>query len=265
MPGGVSARLAGKTPRDRIFEVQLKAGGALRPAFGVWELEDFGVRGGRIYGRSCDDLIGVASILATLILLKRSRARVNVMGLISRAEEVGFQGALTVAASKRLPKDSLVISLETSKELPPVKMGGGVIIRVGDRASIFDSRATRYLHEVALKVQKRHDDFQFQRALMSGGACEATAFQEFGFQSAAVCVALGNYHNCGPGNRIEAEYVSLNDTRDMVGLLVSVARSMGDYAKLTQKLPNRLRKLLEKGRRKLRITNNLSGCAECDL
>ena len=62
--------------------------------------------------------------------------------MISRAEEVGFQGALTVASSRQLPKDSLVISLETSRELPPVKMGQGVIIRVGDRASIFDSAAT---------------------------------------------------------------------------------------------------------------------------
>ena len=39
----------------------------------------------------CDDLIGVASILATMIDLKRSRARVHVIGVLSRAEEVGFQ------------------------------------------------------------------------------------------------------------------------------------------------------------------------------
>jgi hypothetical protein len=37
--------------------------------------------------------------------------------------------------------------LETSRELPGVKMGGGVILRVGDKASIFDSEATRFLAE----------------------------------------------------------------------------------------------------------------------
>src|SRR5256885_5186875 len=52
-----------------------------------------------------------------------SRAKVNVLGLISRAEEVGFRGALAAAAGKQLPARSLVISLETSRELPGVNMG----------------------------------------------------------------------------------------------------------------------------------------------
>ena len=50
---------------------------------------------------------------------------------------------------------------------------------------------------------------------MSGGTCEATAYQEFGFQTAAVCVALGNYHNCGPRNRIAAEFGVRIDQRDL--------------------------------------------------
>ena len=91
-----------------------------------------------------------------------------------------------------------------------------MILRTGDKASIFDSDATRYLAEVAAEMQKRNQAFQFQRALMSGGTCEATAYQEYGYQSAAVCVALGNYHNCGGGNRIEAEFVSVHDASSMV-------------------------------------------------
>ena len=66
--------------------------------------KDFAVRQNQIHGRACDDLGGVAAILAVLVELKRKRARVNVIGVISRAEEVGFQGALTVAASRLLPK-----------------------------------------------------------------------------------------------------------------------------------------------------------------
>src|SRR6185295_15601887 len=103
------------------------------------------IRRGQIHGRACDDLGGVAAILATLIELKRRRARVNVIGVISRAEEVGFLGAMAVAAAKELPKNSLVVSLETSRELPGVKMGEGVILRVGDRTSIFDSAGMRFL------------------------------------------------------------------------------------------------------------------------
>src|SRR6185295_16989758 len=120
------------------------------------------IRRGQIHGRACDDLGGVAAILATLIELKRRRARANVIGVISRAEEIGFLGALAVAAAKRLPKQSLVISLETSRELPGVRMGQGVILRVGDRTSVFDSTAMRFLAEVAGGLGTKRKPFRFQ-------------------------------------------------------------------------------------------------------
>jgi putative aminopeptidase FrvX len=216
--------------------------------------EDFTTRKGRIHGRACDDLIGVASILATLIELKRGRARVNVIGVISRAEEIGFQGALTVAAGRSLPKKSLVISLETSRELPGVKMGQGVILRVGDRTSIFNSEGTRFLAEAGGGLQKTDTHFQFQRGLMSGGTCEATAYQEFGFQTAAVCVALGNYHNCAAHNRIEAEYVSVSDALSMVKLLVASTKLMPRYSQIIAKLPRRLNELLREAKHKLAVS-----------
>ena len=153
MPGSVPATLGQRVGKERQFEVRGWRAPAVPPQFAVWELEDFAQRDGCIHGRSCDDLIGVATVLGTLIELKRRRCAVSVIGVISRAEEVGFHGALTVAASRRLPQDALIISLETSRELPPVKMGQGVIIRVGDRTSIFDSTATRFLTEVAARLQ----------------------------------------------------------------------------------------------------------------
>ena len=170
-----------------------------------------------------------------LRIAKRSGAKAHVIGVITRAEEIGFQGALTLAEGKLLPKNSLIVSLETSKELPPTKMGKGVILRVGDRSSIFDSTGMRFLGEVATGLQAKDKKFQFQRALMFGGTCEATAFQEFGYQVAAVCVALGNYHNCHPKGRIAAEYVSLTDACGMVQLLVEAARQMRTYDRITGK------------------------------
>jgi putative aminopeptidase FrvX len=251
MPGATPAKLDRRIGKQREFELHATAESEQEPRFAVWELEDFAVRRGQIHSRACDDLGGVAAILAILIELKRIRARIHVIGVISRAEEVGFHGALTVAASRELPANSLVVSLETSRELPPIAMGRGVIIRVGDRASIFDPTATRFLMEVALELQQRRKSFQFQRALMFGGTCEATAYQEFGFQTAAVCVALGNYHNCAPDNRIAAEYVNVGDACGMVDLLVAAARAMPRFTGLTAKLPARLNQLLAEARQRL--------------
>jgi endoglucanase len=130
-------------------------------------------------------------------------------------------------------------------------MGKGVILRVGDKASIFDSEATRFLAECAAALAKKPSAFTWQRALMSGGTCEATAYQEYGYQVAAVCVALGNYHNCGPRHRIAAEYVSLNDAVGMVELLAHAARQMPRYPALVRRLPQRLERLAAEARRRI--------------
>lgn len=242
MPGGIPARLGKRVGKDRTFEIQLSKPLENQPAFAVWELVDFRATD-LIVGRACDDLIGVTSILAMIIELKRARARVNVIGVISRAEEIGFRGALALTNTKHLPRNSLVISLETSRELPGVKMGEGVILRVGDKTSVFNSEAMRFLAEVAAELKSRRKTFKFQRGLMAGGTCEATAFQEFGFQTAAVCIALGNYHNCGPNNKIAAEYVNVSDARGMVELLVAAAKQMANFSRLVDKLPARLREM----------------------
>lgn len=255
MPGAIPARLGRRVGKEKHFELVASRApddAGLEPKFAVWEMEEFAVRHGRIHGRSCDDLIGVAAILATLIELKRQRAKARVIGVISRAEEVGFQGALTVASARLIPSDALVVSLETSKELPPTEMGRGVILRVGDRTSIFDSDGMRFLAEVAAGLQGRDRTFEFQRALMYGGTCEATAYQEYGYQTAAVCVALGNYHNCHPAGRIAAEFVSQADAVGMVRLLVEAAKRMREFKALTARLPRRLAGLLKEGRWNLR-------------
>jgi putative aminopeptidase FrvX len=252
MPGEHRAQLgpAARAPK-KIYEIRAPNGATMVPKFAVWGLKNFVVRKGQIHARACDDLIGVAAALAAIIELKRARARVHVLGVFSRAEEVGFQGALALTAHRGLPKDALVISLETSRELPGVKMSQGVIIRVGDRTSIFDSEASRYLVELATDLKAARSGFQFQRGLMAGGTCEATAYQEYGLQSAAVCVALGNYHNCAERNRIREEYVSVADVRTMIELLVASAKAMPRYAQLTAKLPQRLKKLLQEAEARL--------------
>jgi putative aminopeptidase FrvX len=140
---------------------------------------------------------------------------------------VGFIGAIHLARSKVLPPDATVISLETSKEIPPAKMGEGPIIRVGDRTSIFDPQTTDLFVEVAKKEtqQTNGQKLAFQRCLMPGGTCEATAFQLYGYRSAALCIALGNYHNCTPDGRIDSEFIDLGDLEGLIALCVAIARA----------------------------------------
>ena len=58
---------------------------------------------------------------------------------------------------------------------------------------------------------------------MSGGTCEATAYQLYGYRTAALCVALGNYHNCGPDETIAPEFVAVDDVAGMIALMHAAA------------------------------------------
>ena len=204
--------------------------------FRMWKLPAFQVRSGRIYSRACDDLIGCACIIFMLRELSRKQAKCSVLGIFTRAEEVGFVGAIQLAKRGTIPKETTIVSLETSSQKGgPVKMDDGVIVRVGDRTSVFDSATTAQMLDVAKAAKIPH-----QRALMQGGTCEATAYALYGYRTAAMCVALGNYHNCGPANRIAPEYVSLTDAIAMADLCVALSR-----AKPTDSLAA-LRRRLEK-------------------
>jgi endoglucanase len=161
--------------------------------FGMWDLPPFLLQGDIIHSRACDDLIGCAAIVATMRDLVAAKAPVSVYGVFTRAEEVGFIGAIQLAKSKQLSQGLTMVSLETSSELPPSKIGAGPIVRVGDRTSVFDPATTEYFVEIARSKGRRH-----QRCLMSGGSCEGTAFQTFGYRTGALCIALGNSHNCAP-------------------------------------------------------------------
>jgi putative aminopeptidase FrvX len=227
--GGVPQAYRDKQPPTRDF------GG-----FAMWDLPAFEVREGRIYSRACDDLIGCTAIVAMLRELSASGAEAACYGLFTRAEEVGFVGAIQLAKTRGVPQDVTIVSLETSSERGgPVKMGEGVIIRVGDRASVFDSTPTAQLVQLAKEHEIPH-----QRALMSGGVCEATAYQLYGYRTAGLCVALGNYHNCGPDETIASEFVSIDDVAGLTRLC-AVAASAPELPDVE----SAMRKRLEDGMR----------------
>ena len=183
--GGVAAEYLAKNPPTRDFG-----------AFKMWDLPECELRDGRIHSRACDDLIGCATIIATLLELEARQVEANVYGLFTRAEEVGFIGAIEIARGGLLPPEMTIVSLETSSEKSGgCRMGAGVIVRVGDKTAIFDSAATAMFVQLAERA-----GIPVQRCLMSGGTCEATAFQLFGYRCAGLCVALGNYPQLRTGN-----------------------------------------------------------------
>ena len=110
--------------------------------FAMWDLPEFQLRDGLIHARACDDLVGCAVLVALFIELEQTAAEGACVALFTRAEEVGFIGAMKLAASGLIPDDLTIISIETSSERPPAKIGDGPILRVGDKTSIFDSAAT---------------------------------------------------------------------------------------------------------------------------
>jgi len=228
-------------------------------AFGTWDLPGFRRSRrdpDRIETRAADDLAGVASILALLDAVDRidPARRVDVRALLTRAEEVGFVGAVAAARARRLPRGARVVVIEASKALPDAPQGAGPILRVGDRTSIFDDGLTRWLDRVgAALAGPSGRRFRFQRKLMDGGTCESTAFQQYGYRCAALCLPLGNYHNMGPRGRIAVETIRLSDAVGLVRLFEGMVRHAGDAprAGTPDPLRHRLDRLLARGRKGL--------------
>jgi endoglucanase len=193
--------------------------------FAMWGFPGFELGGGRITARVCDDLLGAAAALAALAEVASLRPPgVAVWGLFTRAEEVGFLGALEAIRLGTVPAGADVLSLECSKALADAPQGGGVIVRVGDRMSIFDPGLTAALTAAAGALAAEDPTFRFQRKLMDGGACEATAFCAAGYRASGLALPLGGYHNASDGEPgIVPETVLAADYLAEVRLLVALA------------------------------------------
>jgi len=181
-------------------------------------------QGDTLYTKAADDLVGAFAVTSLAVELAEAH-KDNFIGVLTRAEEVGFIGWLAHlelgwlrAANRRL----VCVSLETSRTLPGAILGKGPVVRQGDRATTFDAGALQVFTKVAAKVLKdRH-----QRRVMDGGTCEATVAVANGFPTVGISIPLGNYHNQsfegGPdarGPRGPApEFVSVKDIEGMLTL-----------------------------------------------
>ena len=203
--------------RLRGAVAEVVAGEAPPGGFAVWDLTPYELDGGRITARACDDLLGVAAGFAALMDSGLGRASL----LCTRAEEVGWYGALEAVRLGTIPAGATVLSLECSPMLPSAPQGGGVIVRVGDRRSIFDPDLTAVLWDRAQGLSGR----LAQRRLMDGGSCEATVFCARGLRSSGLALPLAGYHNQPDGDTDEgpvAESVLVADLEAEGALLASL-------------------------------------------
>ena len=260
-----------------IVELDEASDTVQRGDLAVWELDapevlgtdSFGreVEGGCLHARACDDLAAVAAALAALDALRERRAAGeptrDARVLLTRAEEIGFIGAIGASRDGFMPAASRVIALENSRSfLHDSPIGGGPIVRVGDRINTFspgltaavaraaEKLAGRSAHATAVEKEDQTPSWRWQRKLMAGGACEASVFCSFGYEATCVCLPLGNYHNMadldavqagtsdGPP-RIERECIALADYHGMIDLLVACGLELpegGGFRERAEKL-----------------------------
>jgi putative aminopeptidase FrvX len=213
----------------------------------LWDVSICRIRGDLLQARACDDLAGAAAILATLERVASARRNGHLIGLFTRAEEVGLRGALVVGKERLLPEDALVVAVETSSfSNRRALQGGGPIVRVGDAAHVFSPGMTQWMTMLAQELAKeQREGFPYQRRLMDGGVTEATAYDLYGYETGAACIALGNYHNAGPHGRVRAENVHL---RDLEGLVRLFERMHEKVPLFERSLPSLLKRYDQLGR-----------------
>jgi putative aminopeptidase FrvX len=266
--GPVPATLAGETTpshpqmKSYLAELDTAVGAdALRPGdVATWRLPPAEVVGDILHTHACDDLSAVASAIATMDVLRVARAAGERVGhvslLFTRAEEIGFIGAIAACRHGSIPRDARVLALENSRSFPDSPIGGGPIVRVGDRISTFSpgltaacaARAEETFAAAAQPLSSQTaaqakaaggiESRPWQRKLMAGGACEASVFCAYGLNATCLCLPLGNYHNManlaelqagtydapklGPA-RAAREFISVSDFHSMNDLLVAIA------------------------------------------
>ncbi len=180
-----------------------------------------------IYTKAADDLAGVYSIAKLFLDLNSMRSSLPIVpiGILTIAEEVGWVGCLAhfkaYSQWKKSKRKILAISLEASRTLPRARIGGGPVVRLGDKISIFDPAYSEALFALAQKVCHG----KVQKWVMNGGTCEGSVTQTIGIPTIALCVPLGNYHNtnfeggprCSKTNQGPApEFINLDDLEGMV-------------------------------------------------
>jgi len=115
--GTITESLQG--PAFKHYLVELASGSTMHHALGdvgVWDLPRAEVKDGNFHTLACDDLAAVAAALAAFDVLRaiaaRGELRQDVRVLLTRAEEIGFIGAIAAVKHGTIPADARVMAGE---------------------------------------------------------------------------------------------------------------------------------------------------------
>lgn len=241
----VDFSMATRAGRERVDTATIRVATVVSPgAIGMWDFGDPVIRGSRIHARACDDLVGVGAMLCCIDELASRRSGCDAYFLFTRAEEVGFIGAIAAGRLGTIPRKCVVVAMEASSERKDAKMGDGPILRVGDRATCFTPEATAHCYSIARRLAQEDSGFQYQRKLMDGGTCESSAYCTLGYEATGLCVALGNYHNVDSEKRqLAPEYVDLIDVDNVVKWFVELADVGNPYSGRDELMRSQLKDL----------------------
>lgn len=231
--------------------MRIRADGAIEP--GMWAVLDvpaFARDGERLHLRAADDLAGCAMALLAAASLARETRPFDVHLLFTRAEETGLYGARLAAELGTLPRDAYVISIEASRELPSAVPGSGIVVRAGDLHNTFSNEAERALRVGQERLAAKA--IATQRALLTGGTCEASAFVRLGHLATGIALPNVNYHNVSPDERLIPEVVHMADVRSGVALLAEAAVAAAEDAveswwPASKTVPDAIRSALARG------------------
>ena len=219
------------------------------------------LEGDLLYTKAADDLVGAFAIVETAIALKKSRKKTPFIGLLTRAEEVGFIGTIAhfeLGWFKNAKRPLMVVSLETSRTLPGAEIGKGPVVRLGDKKSVFHSGSTHVFSELATRVLAG----KHQRRIMDGGTCEGTAATAYGIPTIAISVPLGNYHNqsfeggpdAAPLNGPAPEFVSVSDIDGLCTLTQAVMEPKLPWGKPYEPMLKHFKKELKRYSSLMKLT-----------
>ena len=258
----ITQKLEGEKPGLKLYEGELSEESDAISIGDVvtWALPAAEVIDGELHTNVCDDLAAAAAALSAFDVLRGLEGdRLDVRLLFTRAEEIGFIGAIGACKNGTMPGEARVIALENSRSFADSPIGGGPIVRVGDRMSVFSPSLTSAIAKRAedvsggsahvLSVQKDADapKWRWQRKLMAGGACEASVFCAYGYEATCVCLPLGNYHNMADLDAVQSEtntsrprvgreHIALGDYRGLIDLLVACGTELPERAPLCERL-----------------------------
>ena len=111
------------------------------------------------------------------------------------AEEGGLFGARLMAEAGALPKETLIVSVESSPVIPGVAQGEGPVIRTGDAAYTFDADAEQVLIAARESIKGKRSRLQIAAPVDEWRDVRGHAFAVFGYRATGIAFPLGNYHN----------------------------------------------------------------------